>query len=98
MIKRTDTVVTEAAMIEKAKARGYILVKQYPDLCSSDGGYYLHKHFCFDDRHPDYSFEDRSQATLYKINEILDDISTIAEQECFDAAAGKTAPGSETVQ
>jgi hypothetical protein len=88
----TTKKLTEAALIEKAKARGYILTN-----CGPGRGYYLDigSGVPFSPGCNKYS-SGGSQADLRRIDKLLDSVPTLAEMKAFDT--GKTAPGSETVQ
>jgi hypothetical protein len=87
--------LTEAALVAKAKARGWVL-KQVDGI----GGYSLFPNrdvFPNCDDSP-WVFSGRDQSTLRGIDEELDEIPTLKQLEAFEAAAATAAPGSESVQ
>lgn len=98
--------VTEAALIVKAKTRGYNLYRSGGHAIVNGlptnvpgKGYELSPDWDDLDGEGDvYCFSSRSQTTLRKIDEVLDDIPTLKQLEEFEAAAAKASPSSDSMQ
>ena len=88
--------LTEAALVAKAKARGYVLKRG--DIYGRGYILTLVSSVAFAPGCNKCAFNGRSQSTLRDIDELLDRVPTIAELKAFDTTSATAAPGSESVQ